>query len=88
MHKQVTVTRGALLYAVIVLVLVNATVSAIGIFYTNYNQRQSDQRWCQLFKDLDRPVDPRITDPSQRKRTQDTVNKIHKLRIEYGCIDK
>jgi hypothetical protein len=88
MHKQVVITRGALLYAVGAILLINLTVSATGILYTNYNQRQSDHKWCQLFRDLDRPVDPRITDPKQRERTQSTVNKIHKLRVEYGCIKK
>jgi hypothetical protein len=88
MHKQVTLTRGALLYAVLALILVNVTVSATGIVYTNYNQRQSDHKWCQLFRDLDRPVDPRITDPKQRERTQSIVAKIHKLRVEYGCVKK
>jgi len=86
MHKPVTITRGAVLYAIVAMLLANVSVSVSGVVYTNAQQRESDKRWCRLLGDLDRPVDPRITDPNQRARTQLTVKRIHILRKEMGCI--
>lgn len=88
LKTPVTLTRGALVYAVLALVLSTFTVSIAGVLYTNHTQRQSDHRWCALFRDLDRPVDPNIKDPAQRARTQQTVGRIHKLRVDYGCVDE
>lgn len=87
MHKPVTVTRGAVLYAIVAMLLANITISVSGVAYTSRQQHESDKRWCRLLGDLDRPVDSRITDPNQRARTQATIARIHKLRIDLGCIE-
>lgn len=84
--KPVTVTRTMLLYLVLTIALSNIAVSISGVAYTTHRERLADHRWCQLFRDLDRPVDTNIKDPVQRKRTLDTVSKIHKLRVEHGCV--
>jgi hypothetical protein len=86
MHKTVTVTRGMLVWLIGVILLSNLCVSIGGVFYTSHREKVADHRWCQLFRDLDRPVDPNIKDSAQRARTQQTVNRIHKLRVEHGCI--
>lgn len=86
MHKTITVTRGFILYYTSVVLLSCLCISIGGVLYTSHRERVADHRWCQLFRDLDRPVSPEIKDPAQRARTQQTVSRIHTLRIEHGCI--
>lgn len=83
-----TISRRVFVWLLVMSFLSPMAVAISGFVYTGYNQHQADIRWCQLFADLDRPVDPRITDPAQRARTQQTVNRIHRLRVEHGCIDE
>lgn len=84
----VTVKRSMLRWLLVMSFLSPMAVAVSSFVYTGYNQHQADKRWCQLFADIDRPVDPNITDPAQRARTQQTVNRIHRLRVEHGCIDE
>lgn len=49
-------------------------------------RREADQRWCDLFAALDRPVPPNIKDPVQRARSEQAVRLFHQLRVELGCV--
>lgn len=84
--KPVTITRGALLYAVLAILLSTLTMSILGVVYSDHQRREADHRWCTLFAVIDRPVDPKIKDPAQRARTQQTVNLMHDLRVSHGCV--
>lgn len=88
LKAPVTVTRGALLYAVLMLVISTVTISLGGVVYTNHTQKKADERWCTLFAVLDRPVSPDIKDPVQRERTRQTVALMHQLRVNHGCVAK
>ncbi len=88
MTVTVTISRKVYAWLLVMSFLSPMAVAVANIAYTGYRVKQDDKRWCRLFADLDRPVDPRITDPAQRARTQNTVNRIHQLRIEHGCIDR
>lgn len=86
--RPVTITRGALLYAVLAILLSTLTMSVLGVVYSDHQRREADHRWCQLFAVVDRPVDPNIKDPVQKARTQKTVELMHELRVSHGCIDQ
>lgn len=88
MHKQVTVTRGLLAYLTGAILVSCLAMSIGGVLYSVHRDKESDRRWCQLFHDLDQPVDPGIKDPVQRKRSEAFVKRIHDLRVEYECVSR
>jgi len=84
-------------YSLLQVALLFVGLSVLGFIYTSHVQRQSDarqdrarqvqdQRWCDLFETLDRPVPPTIKDPVQRQRSEQTQILLHRLRVDLGCV--
>lgn len=97
MREQVTITRGLLVWLLVMAFLSPMAMAVTGVVYTNHvqqqteshfasTQTQSDKRWCALFSAIDMPVNPAIKDPVQKARTEQVVAIIHRLRMDLHCL--
>lgn len=67
-------------YSILVVLITAIVISVAGVFYTNYVQRQSDQRWCALLATIDAPEAPPTTERGRRVQAQ-----IHGLVRDFNC---
>lgn len=84
-------------YAITVAFIAVVGIAAAGVIYTNYVQKQaeqratvaredSDRRWCALLTDLDDAYQgpPKPTTELGRK----VAEEIHRLRVGFGCPER
>lgn len=67
-------------YALLMVLLAALIVAGASILYTGQQQRESDQRWCDLLTTLD-TSDP----PATTVRGREIQRQIHELRLGLGC---
>lgn len=67
-------------WAMLMVLLVAVLVAGGCIVYTNYVQRESNRRWCDVMVTLDTQTTPATTPAAV-----DFRRKIHKLRLSLGC---
>ena len=68
------------MYALLAAFVVAAAMMFTNLYYTAYEQRKSDQRWCALLASLDQPQVPATTERGRQVQQQ-----IHQLRHDLGC---
>jgi hypothetical protein len=68
------------LWAVLAIVLAVAALVGVNLYYTAYQQRVADRRWCDLLVTLDQPEVPATNDRGRLIQL-----KIHALRDRFGC---
>jgi hypothetical protein len=70
-----------ILWAVLVSYVAVIVVAVLCIWYANYVNDQSNQKWCELLVTLDNPIPPDSSNP----RSVDAAIKFHRLRVNLGC---
>ncbi|TYK45142.1 hypothetical protein [Actinomadura decatromicini] len=68
-------------WSLVIVLVVAVFIAGSSVFYTNREQRQSDQRWCALLASLDQPQAPATTERGRVIQAQ-----IHELRVDLGCV--
>lgn len=71
-------------YAVIALVVSCLVIAGISVQYSNYVDRKSNQRWCELLATMDDAykANPPRTDAGQRMAAE-----LRRLRVDFGCAN-
>ena len=78
-------------YAALMVVASVLVVSCAGVAYTQFaleqQQRESDQRWCDLLLTVDRPGRsiPSTGDSQRDAQNREAQQKMHTLTMELGC---
>jgi len=86
MDQPMIIKRGVLVWLLAMSLISPMIVALGGVWYTGHVERQSDHQWCELLGAIDRPPAPGITDPAVLKRNADFIVKIHRLRVNKGCV--
>lgn len=75
------ISRGALYGLVFAYLGIIAVVFA-GIAYTNYVQRESNRKWCEIIRPLDEAY---ITTPPTTEVGKKIASSLHGLNHDFGC---
>lgn len=60
-----------------------------GVWFTSHAIAQNNKKLCAVLEISDRPqTTPTVQDPAARARIEQGRRLIHKLRVDYGCINK
>lgn len=70
------------LYALIVALVTAISVASISVYYANYVDRKSNQRWCGMVVALDNTYREK---PPNSDLGRDLANEFRKLRHDFDC---